>query len=210
MLVAAATGHTAMKIKLLAFAILIVCLGPHNSFAQDLVAAIRADVTRTNERLSTYTKRSKMVDGISLEGTSANHYALGDDLKKIAARMYGETYRASVELYYKDNVLIFAYYRFNRYDTQIGLPKPPKIVRSEEQRLYFSNGKLAKLLIGKIEIRADDERWREAETEIADLARRLASEFADKAPEGNSRACGLPDGCVECKPPLTSVAEARV
>jgi hypothetical protein len=209
MLVAAATGHT-MKIKLLPVVILIACFGPHNSFAQDLVAEIRAEVTRTNESLSTYTKRSKMVDGISLEGTSANYYALGDDLKKIAARMYGETYRASVDLYYKDNVLIFAYYRFNRYDTQIGLPKPPKIVRSEEQRLYFSDGNLAKLLIGKIEIKADDERWRESETEIADLARRLRSEFADKAPEENSQACGLPDGCVGCKPPLTSVAEARV
>jgi hypothetical protein len=215
MLVAAATGHAAMKIKLLKikllpFVILITCFGPHNSFAQDLVAAIRAEVTRTNESLSTYTKRTKIVDGISLEGTEANYYALGDDLKKIAARMYGETYKASVELYYKDDVLIFAYFRFNRYDTQIGLPKPPKIVSSEEKRLYFSSGKLAKFLIGKIEVKADDVRWRESETEIADLAGKLQSEFASKASEGNGQFLRIAGGCVECKSPLTSAAEARI
>ena len=172
-----------MKIKLLPFLILILWLGTHGSFAQvgNLMTSIRADVAQINASLSTYTRKTKTVDGLSLEGTEANYYSRDKELKKIAARMYGETYNAAVELYYKGDALIFAYYRFNRYDTQIGLPKPPKVVSSQENRLYFADGKLAKLLIGKMEIRAGSEQWKESETEIADLARKLRSEFEAEA-----------------------------
>ena len=109
----AAKGHSAVKSKLLPVVVLILWFGAHGSSAQDgsVIIAIRAEVAQINGRLSTCTKTTKSVEGISLEGAEANYYSRGKELKKIAAKMYGETYNAAVELYYKDDMLTFAYYR---------------------------------------------------------------------------------------------------
>jgi hypothetical protein len=179
MLAMAVKGHAAMKSRLLPVVVLFLWFGAHGSSAQDgsLIIAIRADVAQINGSLSTCTKTTKSVEGISLEGAEANYYSRGKELKKIAAKMYGETYNAAVELYYKDDMLTFAYHRLNRYDKQIGMPKPPKIVSSLERRFYFSNGELAKILLGTMEVKAGGEQWRASEATIADLAQKLRSEF---------------------------------
>src|SRR5262245_8590056 len=136
MIAAVAKGTHPMSIRLLPFVVLVLWLGAQNSFAQagDLdvalradVVAIRADVAQINAKLSTYTKTERSVEAV--EGGGATYYFRDKELKKIAARMYGETYNAAVSLYYKHGVLTFAYYRFNHYDMPISLAKPVKIVR---------------------------------------------------------------------------------
>ena len=109
---------------------------------------------------------TKDVDDISLEGTQATVYRSAGDLRKITAKMYGETYSATGEFYYRDGELIFTFLKRSQYDTQIGLTKEPKVIRVEEQRFYFANGELIRMLAGKKELKADNERHSELKDEI--------------------------------------------
>lgn len=137
------------------------------------IVKIRAEVAAINKGVSKYTKTTKDVEGISLEGAEATYYRSAKNLRKITAKMYGETYNATGEFYYADGELIFAYLKHNQYDTQIGLDKPPKVIRVEEQRYYFANGDLIRLLIGKKELKSGDERHSRLKEEIISISSKL-------------------------------------
>lgn len=134
------------------------------------IVKIRADVAAINKGVSKYTKTKKDVEGISLEGTEATYYHSAGKLRKITATMFGETYNAAGEFYYKNGELIFAYLKHNKYDMQIGLGTPPKVVRTTEQRFYFADDKLLQLLIGKKELKSGDERYTELKDEIVKIS----------------------------------------
>jgi len=137
------------------------------------IVKIRAEVAAINKGASKFTRRTKDVEGISLEGTQATYYLSAKNLRKITAEIYGETYRATGEFYYAGGELIFAYLKHNQYDTQIGLSKPPKVVRAEEQRFYFAGGELIRLLIGKKELKSGDEKHSQLKDEIISISSKL-------------------------------------
>ena len=91
--------------------------------------------------------------------------------------MFGESYNAAGDFYYQGEELIFAYLKFNRYDTQIGLDKPVKVVSIEEKRLYFAGGDLIKLLIGKKQIKSTDEIFTESKKEIIEISGKLKAAY---------------------------------
>jgi len=167
-----------MKIKLLILTAALFLVFP-TVFAQSKkeISSIAKQVNTINKNLKKYTKKKKDVDDISLEGTAATYYVSGKGLMKISAKFYGETYNAVGEFYYQGEEMIFAFFRLNKYDTQIGLEKPPKVVKFEEKRLYFSGGNLIKLLIGKTQIKSSDERFKESKDEIIDLANKLKAAY---------------------------------
>jgi hypothetical protein len=164
-----------MVIRTLSSLILILVAGTHVCPAQtaSLISEIRAEVGKINADLPKYAKRVKTVLGVSLEGAEATYYYDGKNLKRVSAKLHGETYNAVLDLYYRGDVLFFAYQKLNRYDTQIGMQPPPKVVSSEEKRLYFSTNGLAALRIGQTDVEPEDVRWREAEEEIVEVADRL-------------------------------------
>ena len=98
------------KIFLLTFLTLIFGSAVFAQIDQD-IKAIRAEVATINKSAAKYTKKTRNVDGISLEGTEATYYVSGKGLKKISAKMYGETYNATVEIYYSGEEMIFAFMR---------------------------------------------------------------------------------------------------
>ena len=149
--------------KIFLSAVLLILLGSSISAqnTEKQITAIRAEVAAINKSAAKYTKTTKDVEGISLEGTEATYYVSGRGLKKVVARMYGESYNAAGEYYYSGEELIFAFVRFNKYDRPIGSGKSPKIVKTEEQRFYFAGKNLIRLLIGKNELKPDDERYTE-------------------------------------------------
>lgn len=168
-----------MKTKLLILAVTIF-IGIQTVFAQNVekqVAQIRAEVTAITKNAKNYQKTTKDVEGISLEGTEATYFVSGKGLKKITAKSYGETYNATTELYYQGEELIFVYRKFNRYDTQIGLEKPVKVVSVKESRFYFANGKMIKFLNGKISVKKTAKSWSDSESEINSLANTLKEAF---------------------------------
>jgi hypothetical protein len=142
-----------------------------------VIAAIRAEVTLINKSAKKYKKTVTTVEGISLEGAEAAYFATGRGLKKITARIYGETYNATAELYYQGEQMIFAYYVFRRYDTQVGMTPPPKVVRTEVKRLYFSDEKLIRLLEGKKAVKAGEENFKDTEKEFLDLSAKLKEAY---------------------------------
>src|ERR1051326_142624 len=81
--------------------------------AEKQITEIRAEVAAINKSAAKYTKTTKDVEGISLEGTEATYYVSGRGLKKVVARIFGESYNAVGEYYYSGEELIFAFVRFN-------------------------------------------------------------------------------------------------
>lgn len=160
------------------FAVLIILVSS-NAFAQTEkeVARIRAEVSAINKSAAKYKKETRNVEDISLEGTEATYYVSGKGLKKISAKMYGETYNASVEIYYSGEEMIFAFVKENRYDTQIGMKPPPKIIRSDERRFYFSGGNLIRLLNGKKELKANEENYNEYRQQFDEIAGKLKAAY---------------------------------
>lgn len=141
------------------------------------IAAIRSQVAAIDKNLGKYAKQTKTVEGVSLEGTEAVFYSSGKVLRKIHADIAGETFNATADLYYKDAALIFVHYRHNRYDTQIGLDKPPKVVKTEEKRFYLAGGEIIKLLDGKTNVKPGSETFNKAKDEILEASNKLREAF---------------------------------
>ncbi|MBP7416569.1 MAG: hypothetical protein KA831_07940 [Pyrinomonadaceae bacterium] len=140
------------------------------------ITEIRSQVAAINKGVAKYKKVTKDVDDVSLEGAEATYYRSGEDLKKITTRMYGETYKATGEFYYRDGELIFGYIRHSQYDTQIGLSKPVKVIRVEERRYYFAGGVLIKLMVGKKTLKSDSEKYSQLKDEIIDISGKLTAQ----------------------------------
>lgn len=168
-----------MKTKLLILTI-VAFIGVQTGFAQNIekqITAIRAEVTAINQNAKSYKKTTRDVEGVSLEGTEANYFVSGKGLKKIAAKMYGETYNATLELYYQGEDLIFAYQKLNRYNGIITM-KNLKVVKVEESRLYFSGGKMIRCLLGKKQIKAGSTEFNEEEYRMIELSDMLKSAYS--------------------------------
>ncbi len=95
-----------MKLKLLILTI-ATFIGVQTIFAQSVerqIIAIRAEVTAINKNAKSYKKTTKDVEGVSLEGTEATYFVSGKGLRKITAKIYGESFRAILELYYRAKI----------------------------------------------------------------------------------------------------------
>ncbi len=154
------------------FFIAVLSLSTFGQIAKD-ITRIRGEVAAINKASAKYKKVTESVDGISLEGTEATYYRSAGKLKKIALQIYGETYKATGELYYTNETLVFAFIKESRYDTQIGLETPPKVVSSEERRFYFVDGEIVRLLVGTKEVKPADDRYSELKDAVIDISGKI-------------------------------------
>lgn len=148
-----------------------------NGQVEKQIATIRADVNLINKNAPKYDKKVKNLEGVSLEGTEATYFVSGRGLKKIVAKIYGETFRSTAELFYSGEELIFAFHRLERYDTHIAAKPPPKVAKIEEIRLYRTGGNTIRILAGKTQLTPGDIQFTEAEYEIIELADLLKSAY---------------------------------
>ena len=91
-------------------------------------------------------------------------------MKKISVKIYGETYRATAELYYSGEALIFAYQRLQRYDTHIAMKPPPKVVKILETRVYYNGAKAIRVIQGKKLTPKTEAAFDEAVLEMTELS----------------------------------------
>ena len=139
------------------------------------IAAISAEDAAINKAGAKYTKKTMNVEGVSLEGTEATYYVSGKGLKKVAAKIYGESFQATLELYFQGEELIFAYQKTSRYKESIGSGKTPIVARTEETRSYFTGGKMIRFLNGKKQVKPETVEFDEqaySTMEISDTFRR--------------------------------------
>ncbi len=137
------------------------------------IESIRAEVNLINKSAPKYQKKTRNVDDISLEGTEATYFTSGRGLKKITARIYGETYRATAELFFSGEELIFAFQKMERYDTHIAMDPPPKVVKITETRVYFVGGEAIRVMEGKAVLSRSAPRFNEASGDLKELAEKL-------------------------------------
>ena len=166
-----------MKTKFFTILLAILIFGLQNVSAQTemQIAKIRVSVAAINKNAAKYKKAVKNVDGISLEGTEATFYSLGADLKKTTTKIYGEMYNATAEIYYRGNVPIFVYQKLNKYDKPLNLS--PKIAKVEETRVYYVDGQIVKILVGKKEVKSTDEKFEELKKEFSAFSDDLFKAF---------------------------------
>lgn len=143
------------------------------------IAAIRAEVAAINKNVKSYQKTTKDVDGISAEGTEATYFMSGKGLKKITAKVYGETFQAAVEIYYSGEEPVFAYQVEKRYNKPIMI-KGSKIASVTEKRFYYSGEQLIKLIIGKRTVTEGEDYDREKEG-MKELADKLKAGLTEEA-----------------------------
>jgi hypothetical protein len=143
------------------FAILAAVAGAAYAQADKRIAAIDAQVSEINKASRTYKKKTKDVFGISTEGAGVSYYRSGKELKKISTKIYGETYNAVSEFYFRNNALIFVNDRVNHYDSS--LPADVKVVRVERIRSYFDKGKMFRLINDKKTIASTSDDFTDAE-----------------------------------------------
>lgn len=137
------------------------------------IASIRAEVNAINKAAPKYKKETASVEGISLEGTEATYFTSGRGLKKITARMYGETFRATAELYYSGEEMIFGYRRVERYDGHFAMKPSPKVTQIVETRVYYTGDKAIRVIDGKKMLAESDEKFAEAAGEMKELSAKL-------------------------------------
>lgn len=165
--------------KFILLAAIAIVVFASASFAQTekQIAAIRAEVQAINKGAAKYTKKTKNLYDLSTEGAEVTYYTSGKDLKKIVAKIYGESGNKTNEYFYQGEDLIFVFEKLNHYDNPIGAATSPKVVRVEETRAYFEGGKCIRLLNGKKTIKADTVEFDEQIYEIVETADTIKGGF---------------------------------
>lgn len=159
------------------FVVTLAVLGQFGVFGQTDkgITSIRTEVNLINKNARRYRKVERSVEGISLEGARATYFSSGKGLKKITAKIYGETFRATAELFYSGEQIIFAFQRLERYDTHIAADPPPKVDKVLETRVYYSGGEAIRVIENKTTLTKDATEFRAAAAAMLDLSEKLKS-----------------------------------
>jgi hypothetical protein len=140
----------------------------------DPIQTIREQYATINKSAARYKSVKKDLSGFSAEGGTLVAYFDGPKLMKIVASHYGESGKAVEEYYYWDDQLIFVYRKDSNYDK----PGSQKVVRTAENRFYFSNDRLVRWLDKNAkQIEPGDSEYLEKEKDYL----RLSKEFTDGA-----------------------------
>ncbi len=141
------------------------------------ISAINSKVATINKGVKRYKRVKKDVADISTEGAEATFYHDRRVLKKIAAKIYGETYNAVASLYYDNGDPLCYEFRENRYDTQIGLDKPVKVVKVTNEKYYFTGGKLVRITVGNKIVKKSDPKYAEMRDRMTELEKGLKEAY---------------------------------
>jgi hypothetical protein len=124
----------------------VAAVGP--ALAQDAVSAtsgspaaiarIRAAFAEIEREAPGYRRTKHDVQGFSLEGGELTGFYDGTELRKLHARLYGETWQGTQEFYFSDGRLVFIHTVQDRYDE----PYSGRVQWRIEHRFYFDRGQL--------------------------------------------------------------------
>lgn len=142
------------------------------------IRSINGKVASINKGVKKYKKVKKDVMGLSTEGGEATFYHDRSVLKKITAKIYGETFNTVGNLYFEKGQPLYYEMRENRYDTQISLNKPVKVVKVTSEKYYFSDGKLVRIYVGNKIIKKSSLRYTELKDAMMETAEALKAAYS--------------------------------
>jgi hypothetical protein len=111
---------------------------PTSSHMGDPIQSIREQYATINKSVGSYKKVKKELSGFSAEGGELVAFFDGPKIMKMVASHFGEGGKAVEEYYYWDDHLIFIFRKDSNYDK----PGSGKVVRTSENRFYFSDDRL--------------------------------------------------------------------
>ena len=141
------------------------------------ISAIRREVAAINKNAPKFTKAEREVDNISAEGATAVFFTESGEIRKITARIYGETGQSVVEYFYNGGELIFAFQRAQHYDKPIDGGRAPKVSKISEIRAYFEGGKCIRLLDGKLALKEGTVEYDESLYGLVETADAIRAKF---------------------------------
>jgi len=152
--------------------------GAATAQSSDPIEIIRQHYADINRRVPNYRKVKKELSGYSAEGGELFAYFHGPTVMKIAATFFGETGKSTEEYYYWDGKLIFVFRKESHYDK----PLSGKVVKTIENRFYFSADKLIKWIDenGR-EVAADSKEYQEKQNDYL----KSSKQFAEGARSAN-------------------------
>lgn len=102
------------------------------------IARIRAAFAEIEREAPAYRRTAHELHHFSLEGGELTGFYRGRELRKLHARLFGETWQGTQEYYFADGRLIFIYVVHERYDE----PMSGRVQWTIEHRFYFDGGRL--------------------------------------------------------------------
>lgn len=124
------------------------CAGARPALAQEVVSAtsgspaaiahIRAEFAEIERALPGYRRTTRDLWNFSLEGGELEAFQDGSELRKLRARLFGETGRVTEEFYFSDGRPIFIYAVHERYDQ----PLSGRVQARIEHRFYLDDGRV--------------------------------------------------------------------
>jgi hypothetical protein len=102
------------------------------------IARIRAQFATIEREAPAYRQTKHDVHDFSLEGGELTGFYRGRELRKLHARLFGETWRGTEEYYFAGGRLIFIHVVHERYDE----PMSGRVHWTIEHRFYFDGGRL--------------------------------------------------------------------
>jgi hypothetical protein len=102
------------------------------------IARIRAEFATIEREASAYRQTKHDVHDFSLEGGELRGFYRGRELRKLHARLFGESWRGTEEYYFAGGRLIFIHVVYERYDE----PMSGRVQRTIEHRFYFDGSRL--------------------------------------------------------------------
>lgn len=141
-----------------------------SSQEKDWILSIRRRYATINKSLAKYRVVKKELSGFSTEGGELVAYFDGPAIVKIAATYHGETGRAFEEFYYWNEKLIFVFRRRDTYDR----PLSGKVVKTRENRFYFSNDELIRWINEDAQhVAPGNSQYAESKTHYLSLSKRF-------------------------------------
>ena len=102
------------------------------------IARIRAAFAATERDALRFRRTTHDLDGFSLEGGVLDAFYDGKQLRKLSARLFGETWRGTESYYFSAGRLVFIHVVHERYDR----PMSGRVRARLEHRFYFDNDQL--------------------------------------------------------------------
>ena len=145
----------------------------------DPIASIRQHYAQINRSVPLYKKVKKELSGFSAEGGELLAYFHGPSVMKIVATFLGESGKASEEYYFWDGQLIFVL----RKDFQYSTPLSGKVIKTTENRFYFSGGKLIRWIDENAkEVAYEAPTYQEKQKEYLESSKQFSDGARSKSP----------------------------
>ncbi|PYS71386.1 MAG: hypothetical protein DMF73_10830 [Acidobacteria bacterium] len=160
---------------------------------ESAILSIRKEYQSIQNALPSLKGETVDLPDYSTEGADATAYRdRTGNIRALKAGLFFESGKQYENFYYKNGMLIFAFYQFHRYNQHPGItpeiakkewmePFDPKKTTITEDRYYFEKGKMIRWLDqNKNEVKPDSKEFKEAEKDVTGRSNEMLSKFKRK------------------------------